>query len=68
MCAVGLEPANIATKYRHEEIKGALAVEEIRQRVVGLDVKVPVLDGSRRPYISFDNAATTPAFWDVVRR
>jgi selenocysteine lyase/cysteine desulfurase len=39
--------------------------EEIRQRVVGLDVKVPILDGSRRHYINFDNASTTPAFWDV---
>ncbi len=46
--------------------KGALCIEEIRQRVVGLDVKAPVLDGSRRPYVNFDNAATTPALWDVV--
>ena len=39
---------------------------EIRQRVVGLDVKVPLLDGSKRPYVNLDNAATTPALWDVV--
>ena len=65
MCAAGLEPANIATNLRHGQVEAALAVEEIRQRVVGLDVKVPVLDGSRRPYVNFDNAATTPAFWDV---
>jgi cysteine desulfurase/selenocysteine lyase len=51
MRAVGLEQADIATNRR--------------QRVVGLDVKVPVLDGSRRRYVNFDNAATTPAFWDV---
>jgi cysteine desulfurase/selenocysteine lyase len=43
-----------------------LAVEEVRQRVVGLDVRVPVLDGSQRPYVNLDNAASTPAFWDVV--
>ena len=43
-----------------------LAVEEVRQRVVGLDVRVPLLDGSQRPYINLDNAASTPAFWDVV--
>ncbi len=42
------------------------ALSEMRQRVVGLDVKAPVLDGSRRPYVNFDNAATTPAFWDVI--
>jgi selenocysteine lyase/cysteine desulfurase len=65
MCPVGLEPANIRTNHRHTEVKAALAVEEIRQRVVGLDVKVPILDGSRRPCVNFDNAATTPAFWDV---
>jgi cysteine desulfurase/selenocysteine lyase len=65
MGAVGLQPANIATIHRHGEVEGAFAVEEIRQRVVGLDVKVPILDGSRRPYINFDNAATTPSFWDV---
>ena len=40
--------------------------EEIRQRVVGLDVRVPLLDGSRRQYVNFDNAASAPAFWDVV--
>jgi selenocysteine lyase/cysteine desulfurase len=45
---------------------GGLALDEIRQRVMGLDVKVPVFSGSRRPYINFDNAATTPAFWDVI--
>jgi selenocysteine lyase/cysteine desulfurase len=39
---------------------------EIRQRVVGLDVKVPLLDGSKRPYVNLDNAATTPALWDVL--
>jgi cysteine desulfurase/selenocysteine lyase len=65
MCAVGLEPASTATNHRPRELKDGLAIEEIRQRVVGLDVKVPTLDGSRRPYVNFDNAATTPAFWDV---
>jgi cysteine desulfurase/selenocysteine lyase len=65
MCAVEVEPASLATNHRHREAKGGLAVEEIRQRVVGLDVKVPILDGSRRPYVNLDNAATTPAFWDV---
>ena len=29
--------------------------------VAGTDVDVPVLDGSRRRYINFDNAASTPA-------
>jgi cysteine desulfurase/selenocysteine lyase len=64
MSAVDVERASLATRH-HRETTAGLAVEEIRQRVVGLDVKVPTLDGSRRPYINFDNAATTPAFWDV---
>jgi cysteine desulfurase/selenocysteine lyase len=64
MSAVDVERASLAT-HHHREAAAGLAVEEIRQRVVGLDVKVPTLDGSRRPYINFDNAATTPAFWDV---
>ena len=42
------------------------AMAEIRQRVVGLDVKVPLLDGSKQPYVNLDNAATTPALWDVL--
>jgi len=29
---------------------------------VGLDVKVPLMDGTNRRYINFDNAASTPSF------
>jgi selenocysteine lyase/cysteine desulfurase len=39
---------------------------ELRQRIVGLDRNTPLLDGSRVPYVSLDNAATTPPFRDVV--
>src|SRR3990170_2631604 len=31
-----------------------------RDRFVGLEVRVPTLDGSHVPYINFDNAASTP--------
>jgi cysteine desulfurase / selenocysteine lyase len=48
------------------QVLDGLAVEDIRQRVVGLDVRVPVLDGSHHTYINLDNAASTPALWDVV--
>lgn len=34
---------------------------------VGLDTQVPLLDGSRRVYINFDNAASTPALKAVQR-
>ncbi len=46
--------------------RGVWSTSEVRQRVVGADVKVPLLDGSMRPYVNFDNAATTPALWDVL--
>jgi len=38
----------------------------VRQRIVGIDQQVPVLDGSLRPYINFDNAASTPTLQDVL--
>jgi selenocysteine lyase/cysteine desulfurase len=43
-------------------------VEALRQRVVGVGKEVPLLDGSTRPYVNFDNAASTPAFRDVRDR
>src|SRR5512139_2043003 len=39
---------------------------EVRQRIVGIDQQVPVLDGSLRPYVNFDNAASTPTLTDVL--
>jgi selenocysteine lyase/cysteine desulfurase len=41
-------------------------MERLRERVVGLDVMTPLLDGSYRPYVNLDNAATTPALQDVA--
>src|SRR5262249_8631976 len=38
----------------------------LRERVLGLDTRVPVLDGSLRPYINLDNAASTPVLRDVM--
>lgn len=38
----------------------------VRERIVGIDERVPVLDGTLRPYINFDNAASTPALRDVL--
>ena len=37
-----------------------------RERVVGLDQAVPLLDGRRVPYINLDNAASTPPLRDVA--
>ena len=40
-------------------------LEGIRERIVGIDRQVPLLDGTQRQYINFDNAASTPALHDV---
>jgi selenocysteine lyase/cysteine desulfurase len=37
-----------------------------RERIVGLDSKLPLLDGRLVPYINLDNAASTPPLWDVL--
>jgi cysteine desulfurase / selenocysteine lyase len=43
-----------------------LSVENVRSSIVGVDVEVPLLDGSHRPYVNFDNAASTPALRPVA--
>jgi selenocysteine lyase/cysteine desulfurase len=37
-----------------------------RDRIVGLDRKLPLLDGRLVPYINLDNAATTPPLLDAL--
>ncbi len=39
----------------------------LRERIVGIDQEIPLLDGRRVPYINLDNAASTPSFVDVWR-
>jgi cysteine desulfurase/selenocysteine lyase len=41
-------------------------ISKIRELIVGVDAKVPVLDGGQRTYINFDNAASTPAMKPVL--
>ncbi|SCW26391.1 Selenocysteine lyase/Cysteine desulfurase [Ruminococcaceae bacterium YRB3002] len=41
-------------------------IDNIRQYVVGVDEPVTLEDGTQRPLINFDNAATTPAFRPVM--
>jgi cysteine desulfurase/selenocysteine lyase len=38
----------------------------LRERIHGVDHKVPVLDGRQLPYVNLDNAASTPALKDVM--
>ncbi len=37
-----------------------------RERFIGIEQRVPVLDGTTRRYINLDNAATTPVLRDVL--
>ena len=36
--------------------------EELRPNIMGIDTEVPLLDGSRVPYVFLDNGASTPTF------
>ena len=38
----------------------------VRERIVGVKQRVPLLGGEARTYINFDNAASTPALADVL--
>jgi cysteine desulfurase / selenocysteine lyase len=42
-------------------------VAALRSQIVGIDREVPLLDGSTRPYIYLDNAASTPALAEVKK-
>lgn len=43
-----------------------LTIETARENIVGIDAQVPLLDGTARPYVNFDNAASTPALRPVL--
>jgi selenocysteine lyase/cysteine desulfurase len=45
--------------------KERLTIDNVRGKVVGVDTQVPLLNGSHRPYVNFDNAASTPALRPV---
>ena len=38
----------------------------LRDRIVGIDQRVPILDGTMQPYVNLDNAASTPVLRDVL--
>jgi cysteine desulfurase/selenocysteine lyase len=44
----------------------SLLMPDTRDLVAGLDKQVPLMDGRKRPYVNFDNAATTPPFKEVL--
>lgn len=41
---------------------------DLRNAIVGVDQVVPLLDGTRIPYVNLDNAASTPAFQRVQEK
>jgi selenocysteine lyase/cysteine desulfurase len=41
-------------------------IADLRNDIVGIDQRVPVLDGSEKPYVFLDNAASTPTFRHVL--
>jgi cysteine desulfurase / selenocysteine lyase len=47
------------------EGNGRLSIDTVRQQIVGIEAQVPLLDGSQRQYVNFDNAASTPALRPV---
>jgi len=49
-------------------LQDRLTIDNVRQQIVGIDVEVPLLDGSHRPYVNFDNAASTPALRPVYEK
>jgi cysteine desulfurase / selenocysteine lyase len=52
------EPRMNITPDRHCNWK----FEELRPNIMGIDTQVPLLDGSRVPYVFLDNGASTPTF------
>ncbi|MEO0161318.1 MAG: aminotransferase class V-fold PLP-dependent enzyme [candidate division WOR-3 bacterium] len=43
-------------------------MKKLAKQIIGIDEEVPLLDGSRRRYINFDNAASTPALLPVQKK
>lgn len=43
-----------------------MTLQNVRETVVGIDKEVPLLDGTLRQYVNFDNAASTQALRPVL--
>lgn len=43
----------------------ASTIMNLRERIVGINVKVPLLNGTEVTYVNLDNAASTPSLTDV---
>lgn len=56
-----------ATMFRSFAETHPLTLEDLRRDIVGINTPVPLLDGTERPYVFLDNAASTPAFGRVLQ-
>jgi cysteine desulfurase/selenocysteine lyase len=45
-----------------------MTLDDLKKQVVGVDEKVPLIDGSERRYVYFDNAASTPTFLNIQQK
>ncbi len=67
----GKQPATeILYRDELEKYAGRELLAELRQTLIGRDVRVPTAQGPR-PYINLDNAASTPTFtpiWNAIRQ
>jgi selenocysteine lyase/cysteine desulfurase len=50
-----------------EQIDRLNSIAGMRDEIIGIDRQVPLLDGTTRPYIYLDNAASTPALSAVKK-
>ena len=48
------------------KLNNAAQFLQLRDRIMGIDQRVPILNGSSRPYINLDNAASTPVLREVL--
>jgi cysteine desulfurase/selenocysteine lyase len=46
--------------------KNLTSLNKVRSKIVGLETKVPLLNGTEQPYIFLDNAASTPVLREVL--
>ena len=49
-------------------ITEATNLARVRERIIGVEKKVPLLDGTHRTYVNFDNAASTPCLRPVKEK
>src|SRR5512140_3809404 len=42
-------------------------MQDLRNDIIGISTRIPVLGGGEKPYVFLDNAASTPAFGRVLR-